>query len=102
MVCPQEVGFLRCTVQSGLVLGWEISAEREFFIAADQVGEMLTLSSIIGNSTAYLLERGEDIQTSILSHEIDPNFMGTFVIICDGGNANKCNQTVYVIGGKYL
>ena len=77
--------------------------ENESFFPTDLVGEMLTF---ISNTTAYLVERIvpdenlQGIRTSILSHEADPNFMGTFVIMCDGGEGNICNQTVYVIGGR--
>ena len=109
MVCPKEIGFYRCTVLNRLILGWNIDDYSDFFSATDQVGTVLTLTSPNSNTTAYLVERIvldenflQGTRTSILSHEIDPNFMGTFVIICDGGEGNICNQTVYAIGGKSL
>ena len=92
-------------MQSGLILGWILGDENESFFPTDPVGDMLRF---IGNTTAYLVERNlldQDLQgtrISILSHEADPNFMGTFIIMCDGGEGNICNQTVYVIGGKSL
>ena len=104
MICPNEVGFFRCIVQSGRTLGWILGDENESFFPADPVGEMLTF---IGNTTAYLVERNivddfRGTRISILIHEADPNSMGNFEIICDGGEGNICNQTVYVIGGKSL
>ena len=106
LVCPNEVGFFRCTAQNGFTLRWNVCDETAAFISTDPVGRELTLSS---NTTAYLVERivldeslPQGTRTSILSHEIDPNFMGTFVIMCDGGIGNTCNQTVYAIGGESL
>ena len=108
LICPEQVGFFQCTVQNGFILRWNIDDESGTFIATDLVGGMITLSSDSSITTAYLVERivlDESFpvgnRTSILSHKINPNFTGNFVIICNGGNGDSvCNQTVSVVGGK--
>ena len=109
MVCPREVGFFRCIVESELKLGWTIYNETEYFLTAELVGEALSFSSVIGNASAYLVERNvsdenpfRGTRTSILSLEIDSNFMGTCVIGCHAREGIECYQNVLVIGGKSL
>ena len=106
LICPNEVGFFRCTV-NGLLLGWRTDDIQAFFLAKDRIGQERRFTSVLGNTTVYLVERNvldEDLpqgtRTSILIHETDPNFMGTFILVCDGGEGNICNRTVTVIGGK--
>ena len=110
MVCPREVGFFRCIVESELILGWTIGDdESEYFVAANPVGMAFSFSSVIGNASAYLVERNvsdentpRGTRTSILSLESDPNFMGTCVIGCHARDGIECYQNVTVIGGKSL
>ena len=104
VICPGEYGVFKCIVTNSRGTNWNVNGTQFGWLAGTEVARRVISRPGIH---AVLMERNvgaNDIgnRTSLLHYTPSPSRTGTVAsIACDGGRANACEMTSWVVG-KYV